>query len=929
MSVINRFRPVFACTVFLILLPCLAQSRFMHAADDKREDPFRGRVKFLEETPFVTKAVLRNGMTVIVNEHRIHPVVSIQMFVRAGILDEPPDSPGLARLLSSVVNRSEPDEAGGTLRKNVRMLGGLIENSTDYTHTRFEINMPSSQWKKALRAQFAAITDTSFDPGTIEIEERLLREEAIGRLDDTDVFMRESLLDLGFGSKIGKWSSIVRNDPIPVSLQKLNSFYRRMYVPERMMLVVSGDIRAGEVLDEAVSLYGDLKAIGGRGHAGSIEGSQKSFRYRGIEGNIPEPYLMFGYHAPAVNSVDYPAMEVLSAIVGLGEGSILSARLRDRKKIILDGKADLSTGLGFGYMTIRIRAAPEDIDRSEIAVLTELELLKRIAPTAVDMERAWAQLERTYRSQIETVSGRARMLARFESRGDWKQIDRRLAELRNIRAGDVQRVAAKYLSLENCSLLEYLPVKVESENRTMDSIRSTFEALLVPATDQEEILREKETVLAIEMPKNKDNFKFSAIQYPFKTASILRGPEIYIREDHTAPLIHMGLFFPGGRFAETENNAGITALMVRMMLQGSEQRSAYRFHRQLEVYGGQIQPVVADDYFGFYFSIISKNFEDGFSLLTESVKTPVLDRDTLERQQQLLQAERQLFRGLKKHVENSINPKLFRGFSYSRPALGTEKSIRGITLESIKEWYDRFVKNRKPVAVIVGDTEGTSLASYFVRHFSGSRFLKTEIPDEFPNPLEEKETIETAWDKSMSLVAVGFHAPPAGDVDCRAVDVLQSYFGNMGRLYQEIREKMGETYKIRVFYEPRLRGGSFLAYAVTNPGSEEEVLEALKREFRHIVENPIAYRDFRSAVNTAVGHLQIRRQSPLVQIKDVLRNAVAGEDIEAYRSYQTKLQSVYEEDLKDAAERILKTEKAVFLRIHGNEPLYANDSKTE
>jgi zinc protease len=930
MRVMNRFRFIFACTVFFIFLPWLAQPRFMHVAADNSSDPYRGLVKTLDETPFVTKAVLSNGLTVIVNEHQIHPVVSIQMFVRAGILDEPSDSPGLARLLSAVVNRFEPDDAGGSLRENIRMLGALLDSSTDWAHTRFEINVPSRQWKKALQAQFAALTGASFDPGTVEIEQRLLREEALGHLDNADVFARESLLELGFGSlRMGAWDSIAGNDPGHVPLEKLKAFYKRMYVPERMILAVSGDVRAGDVLNEAVNLYGNLEASGSRGQANAVKGVQRSFRYRRIRENISEPRVLFGFHVPAVDSGDFPAMEVLSAIVSLGDGSILSARLRDMKGTILDGRAELSTGPGFGYLTIQVRTAPDEIDQSEIAVLTELELLKRTAPTAVDMERAWAQLERLYRNRIETVSGRSRMLAKFESRGDWKRIDRRISEIRNVRAADVKRVAAKYLRLENCSLIECLPFEVESENRTADSIQKTLEALLTPAADQEEILRGKETVLAIERPESQNNFKFSPIRHSFKTASILRGPEIYILEDHTAPLIHMGFFYPGGRLAETENNAGITDLMVRMMLQGSQDRSAYRFHRQLEVYGGQIKPVVADDFFGFYFSIISKNFEGGFNLLTESVLKPAFNRDILDRQKQLLLQERELFHGWKELAEETVDPVLFDGFPYSRQAWGTETSIQSITPDSLDEWYGRYVKNRKPIVVIVGDTEGTSLASYFVRHFSGSRFLTTEISDDFAKPLERRETIEASGKERMSLVSVAFQAPPVGDYDCHTMEVLQSYFGKMGRMYREIREKMGLAYEIGVFYEPRLRGGSFLAYAVTNPDREEAVLDAFEREFRRIVDSPIAFRDFRSAVNTAVGNFLIRRQIPLVQIMDVSRNALAGAGIEAYRSYETKLQSVYEEDLKETAERFLMTDKAVFLRIHGSGSLNTEGSKAE
>jgi zinc protease len=507
------------------------------------------------------------------------------------------------------------------------------------------------------------------------------------------------------------------------------------------------------------------------------------------------------------------------------------------------------------------------------------------------------------------------MLGQFESRGDWKRMDRYLSELRKVSGEDVKRVAARYLRLENCSLVEYLPGSMDVKNRTIESVRNTLEALLAPSTDGEQGLRDKETALSIDLPENRNDFRYSPVEYPFQTASVLRGPEIYIREDHTAPLIHMGLFYPGGRLSETETNSGITHLMVRMMLQGTAKNSAYRFHRQLEIYGGQIRPVVADDYFGFHFSIISKNFQPGFNLLMDALKTPEFDKDNLGRLKGILAAERDR-EDVQRIVDDAIDRKLFAGFPYSERVDGTGDGVQGITTDMLAEWYDRHVKNRKPIVVIIGDTEGTSLASYFVKHFSGSRFLESDLPEGFAKPVEKRETIETAWNRSQSLVAIAFQAPPSGDVDRHAVEALQSYFGHMGRLSQELGDRKGYSHKVCLRYEPRLRGGSFLAYAWASSGKETEVLDAIEREFRRGAVERVSYREFRSAVNTAAGDFLLRSQAPFEQIGDVAACILAGEGIGGYRSFLEKLQSVRDDDLKNAADRIFKMENAVLLRIY-------------
>jgi|GEM_PF-922330 len=917
------------CMVVLWCSLCFSQIIPGPQANVDEGDPIREYVETLKETPFVTKAVLRNGLKILINENRTHPVVSIQVFVEAGVFDEPPDTPGLASLITAMIYRTTPDKSAGSSVQNARMLGGFLDSSTGYEHARFEILAPATQWEKALQVQSQTLLNFTLDSDVVKREARLLREEAQGRLDNPALLAEESFLNLGFSSsRMGIWKSVLNSDLDVVSHEKMIAFHRAMYVPERMTVVISGDVNAIEVLNEAARLYGVLPTFGKRGRSIPVTLSQKSFRYRGIRGKIPVSHLLFGFHAPAADSRDYPALEVLSAVLGLGNGSILATRLRDQKKVIFDGVTELFTHPEFGYLTIQVKAAPEDIDRSEIAVLTELELLKRKEPVAADMERAWAQLERKYRNQIETVSGRTSLLARFESWGDWERIDRHIADLRKVQASDVKRVAVKYLRMENCSLFEYVPETVDIQNRTVDSIRTTLQSLLTPAANQEQNLRERETVFPFEMPGKADDYKFSGVRYPFLTASILRGPEIFIREDHASPLVHVGMFFPGGRFDETEQNSGITSLMVRMMVQGAEKKMDYRFHRQLEIYGGQLLPVVEDDYFGFYFSILSKNFYAGFNLLMDVVKSPVFDTDALDRQKVLLSAQHVQYRSWKDSAEDAILPKLFNDSPYAGAYSGSDKFLQAFTTESLEAWFEQYIKNRKPVIVIVGDCEGTSLANYSGRHFSGSRFQETELAEKYAEPLEKKESIETAWDRNLSLVSIGFQAPPTGDPDIYAAEVLQSYLGNSGKMYHEIKERLGIAHKLSLYYEPRLRAGSFIAYAVVNPGNEEAVLGALEKEFQRAAAGSYTYRDYRSAVNTAVGAFQLRQQIPLLQIMDVTQSILAGDGIEGYRSFQTKLKSVPAGDLESSAERIFKTDREVSLRIY-SKPLNRNASKAE
>jgi len=909
-------------TAVLILIPvCFSQSRQSRQppAPVRPRPLYQQQAVLFEETPAVTKVMLKNGLTILVEEFKSKPVVSIQTYIRAGFLNESPKGRGAARLLPSLVCRRPVNKNTGTLEENVYALGGLLRASVDHESTRFEIVAPSPQWKKALSLQSEALTGPSFDPAELLPEVKLLVKEARTFLDRPYELSGEKVLELAFEPiRMGKNSEIGEGGWQGLKPEEVSGFFNAYYVPSRMTVVLSGDISASEVLNEVTRTYGKFSTRSKPEPAALTKTSKAGFRYQLLRGNVRAPQTVFAFRATTENASDYRALEVLSAMLGLGEGSILKYRLRDQEHMIWSGESSLWGHQNFGCLLIRMEMDEKDIDRSQIGILTEIELLKRQEPVEAELARAVAQLEVEYWKRLDTVTGRAETLAYFDSIGDWKGRDRHISDLKKVSPADIRRVATKYLRLENCALLEYLPLSGEdARNPTVEGMRQTLGGLLEPSADQQQAKRDKETAPYLKIPQGAGGFTFSEIQYPFQLASILRGPEMYIREDHTSPLVTMGIYFPGGKFDEDKGNAGITRLMTDMIVRGTPDMRAGRFYHQLEVYGGQIEPVVSDDYFGFNFSILSANFEAGFNLLKQAVKSPVFEKEEVERQKELQTLAMQHRKASEANARDLLHQTLFGEFSYSENGLGTPESLAAITPASLLQWHGAYVKNRKPLAVIIGDTKGTSLAGYFVKEFSGSRMQDTKIAETWVKPLNKGAAIEQSWKGRQSLILIGFQAPPVDDEDGYAVTVLENLAGNLGRLSQHLRHKLGAANDVSVTYQPRLRGGSLIAYATTDPEDEDAVFSAMREELLRIAAGPITYKECRSAVNAAIGMHGIRNQDRSNQIHGITEYLLTGKGIAGYQSFPAVLQDINEEDLAEAAQRVFNMEKAAVVRVHG------------
>ena len=915
-------RPILGCLVAAIATLCFAQ-----AQQGSRPAPGRGRsvsarpaflqqVKFFEETQNVTKAVLKNDLTVLVNEFRSQPVVAVMAYVKAGYSGEPESSAGVSHVLQHMFYKGARTRESDTAR-DIKSLGGLPSACARYDHSYYCITAPSAQWKKAIEIQADALFNPRFDAESLKKEIEFIVQEARVEAEDPGSYGCRRLKELGFKSARTRSlasEALLRN----LDRDKLLSYFTTAYEPSKVILVVSGDVTAYEVLKEVIRLYGRGKSSAAKPAPPPGE-QQTGFRFDEIRGDLEHPLVLMGFHTAPVFSDEYLPLEVLTRIIGEGEGSILNRHLRGRKKAILTGSASLEANSDFGYLTLKMEVMPQDIDKCEIQAFTALEILKRQELDPVEIERAIAGMERSFWDQLETVEGRAHSLARFEALRSWKGMEDLIARLRRVKPADVQNAARKFLRLENCALLEILPKNMEPRLLTADVLGKTVQDLLSLSVEEELAAREKTTEKALVIPPASDTFKFSEVRFPMQRSSVWRGPELFIREDHTAPLVQMGLFFPGGRLAEKKENQGITHLMLRWLLQGSKNTPPDLLYRQLELLGARITPVVEDDYFGLFLSVLSRNIEPSLDLLFEMFKSPRFDPESLSSLKALALSEI-----LREKYDEYLYPcrvvdrALFGEFPYGLPHLGTDSSLAGLTPAQVRDWHKATVENRKPLVVIIGDTQGTSLARYFVRNFSGSRYQDVKLAEEFAKPLEKRTAVDDSWARSESVIAIGFNAPPGGDEDAAALTVLENYVGGVGgRLAEQLRDQEGLVRTVDVRYQPRLRGGEITVYATTSLDAEEKARQRLEEELRRLVETPIPFKEYRAAVNASVGRYRVEQQRRSTEMSRLVRYLLEERGIEELTERPAKLQAVREEELAQVLQRVFKLDRAAVVRIRG------------
>ena len=678
-----------------------------------------------------------------------------------------------------------------------------------------------------------------------------------------------------------------------VTREQLVEFYRTHYRPDNLIVSVAGDVSTFATLVEIQQLYADFgvspakpaepkikmpesgkpKTAAPRPSAtpsaieqparpdesiaeksitvkawGSAE--QPKLRYAADRGDISQSIVSAGFHVPGADSKDWPAIEVLAAVAGKGRGSRLSRSLVDGQMAANRVESNYLAYTGAGLLTVQMWSANAEregssVDKAESSLFKELDRLRRETATDGELARAKTLLEKRFVDATALYVGRACDLAESEAAGTGFRLalDYR-TRIRAVTAEDVQRVAAKYLTLANTSVHEYEPLSAASRTFDADTFSKTVNAWAPGFAQQVEssTVRAADASSALapvpqgaERAPERRAMLESVQPLPIKDFSTLNGAKAFVREDHSRQTVSVAILFQGGRLIEDATTTGTTELMLRAILYGTPRRTFPQISQELEQLGADVSIVVEPDFFGFVLTALARNADRALKLLRDMIEEPAFrDDDIVRARLGQITAIRDARDSSIARSRELLLQALFAGHPYSLPPHGREEVITASTSEKLKAWYERAVGRQLPLAIIVGDTDGSALVSSQLAEGFKRRDIDAAIQVRTPQAGANAEKTESRR-REQSTIAVGTAGPKAISGDLTVIQLLESAMnGEGGRLLRELRDKQTLISTGALSAEAMFTGGVIAAYTGTSPMNEQRARAALLAELERL-----------------------------------------------------------------------------------------------
>ena len=789
--------------------------------------------------PGVKLTTLDNGLTIIVREDRSAPVVSAQAWAMAGSIHEGHWlGAGLSHVLEHMLFKGTTTRPGSRIDQEVQEAGGYMNAYTSFDRTVYHIDVPNTGARTAIDILCDIMQNASLPPDELAKELDVIRREMDMGQDDPGRRSGRRLFETAYTKSPYRFTIIgyldIFNELKP---DDIRGYYTEKYAPNNVFYVVTGDVKTDEVIAQIKEAYAKSKAKALPSIVLPEEPKQTAPREIVEEAPVELGHLHFAWHIPELRHPDVPVLDVLAVLLGSGRSSRLYQQVREKQGVVHHVDAWTYSPGNTGLLGMSAIVDADKFETARDAMLAEIKKIKTQPVSAAEIGKAVKQFISGTLSSRKTMQGQANDLG-----GSWLAANdlnfsaRYLETVKRVTSADVLRVARKYLTPENRTLYALLPNGTAPKSK----------AVLEQTTDH-------------------------AVQ-KFEFANGLR---LLVKEDHRLPFVEFRSVFKGGVLVETTDNNGITLLLGKMLLQGTQKRSAEQIATEIESVGGHIDSYGGNNSFGVNAEVMSSDFATGLDLLADVLLNPAFPAPALEREREvqlasILEQRDQLL----KSASSAMRRVLFDGTGYGLDTLGTEKSVQKLQAADLKSFHQKFAAPNNCVLAIYGDVKASEVKAAVEKAFASwkanlgsagvspaSRIGDQETGRRDASAPRTSNRVTEHRDKKQAVLVIGFLGTTLFDADRYALELLQETCSDLGsRLFLRIREKLGLAYYVGAQNFIGLAPGYFAFYAGTEPEKAALVEAEMLKEAELLRNEGLAEDELKRAKAKIIGQKKIARQ---------------------------------------------------------------------
>jgi zinc protease len=412
---------------------------------------------------------LPNGLKVVISEDHVAPVVTVGVYYNVGFRVEPKGRTGFAHLFEHMMFQGSANVKKFEHAKYVEANGGNLNGHTDFDYTNYFETLPSSRVEMGLWLESDRMRSLDISEENLKNQQNVVSEE-----------IRVNVLNQPY--QLFEWIDLWQNaftnwnnshngygdlaEVNAATIDDVRNFFKTYYAPNNAVLTIVGDVDSNEVKKMVEKHFASISSQPPPPRPDLTEPPQTKEKRVSQKDKLANlPAVATGYHIPAQNAPDFPAMALLVQILQGDDSSRWYQRLVKEKELTLD----LTGGLNYfgnefdynGPMIMTTRATykhghtADEVVHEMDSVIADL-VAKGITPK--ELADAKVRFRSNFYNQVESTFGKTHLLCVLALfRDDPNQINTLLTPFENVTADQIKDAAKKYLAATNRTVIDRVP----------------------------------------------------------------------------------------------------------------------------------------------------------------------------------------------------------------------------------------------------------------------------------------------------------------------------------------------------------------------------------------------------------------------------------------------------------------------------------------
>ena len=748
---------------------------------------------------------LPNGQTLVIQEVKNNPIVTIDTWVKTGSINETDANSGVAHFLEHLFFKGTKLHPAGEFDRILESKGAVVNAATSKDFTHYYITIPAEFFDEAMELHSDMLLNPQIPRKELEKERKVVLEEISKDGNTPAKKVYDNLNDMMYTTHPYKRKVIGSSDVIStIRREEILDYFNNFYAPSNMVTLVVGDVDTAGVIEKTSQSFNQpFKKVTKKSFRKEAPLSSQKRKTEYLD--TQSGYMMIGFRGVEITGCDTYALDVLSQILGGGKSSRFFKNIKEQKGLAYSISASNGSFRDDGLFFVTANFTPANAEKLEKAIFNEINSIKKYGVTEEELNTAKKMIEQdTYYARESTSNIASELGYIMALTGSPEFYKNYIDNIKKVTAHDVQAAAQKYLGVNKSAVSLALSTGMEKEVKKPE-VKHSAQKISEVAGITKYIVDNKSTLL-INSHKNND-------------------------------IIAMSIIVKGGEFAEDKIGEG--TLAANTLLKGTKKYSSQELAQIMEESGIQIEPSCSEDYFIIDVQTTTAQIDLTLELLDEILNNALFDDYELEKKRsEILSKIRQKRDVPMNSALENFKTMIFENSVYSHTNKILEKYLPSVTREDVVSYYNKILDSKNIIVSINGDVNSEKMINSFGSMLHENRQPAFKYSDYKVTKLTAPKTqsqvikdLQTAW------LFYGWQTAGVSDKkDFVTLKVLNTILGGgmSSRMYKNLREADGLAYQLGSSYVPKALGGYFVTYIGTNPETLNYSKDKIKKEVNRL-----------------------------------------------------------------------------------------------